>query len=137
MNVTENTPTPRTHLAIDADLCGRPVAIAPGRSTVELLLTECMKADAHGLVHGGFIFGAADFAAMLAVNEPMVVLGSAQVGFLKPSRVGERLCFVAKVAGSKGRRHEVEVHGTNAAGETVFSGTFKCVVPDSHVLEGS
>ncbi len=60
--------------------------------------------------------------------------GSAQVGFLKPSRVGERLRFVAKVTLSKGRRHEVEVNGTNAAGETVFSGTFKCVVPETHVL---
>ena len=39
----------------------------------------------------GFIFGAADYAAMLAVNQPNVVLGAAETHFLKPSRVGDVL----------------------------------------------
>jgi len=129
-------PAACTHLSIDTALCGQPTAIGPGSCTVELLLGERMKADEHGLVHGGFVFGAADYAAMLAVNEPTVVLGGAQVNFLKPSSVGERLRFEARVVLSKGRRHEVEVTGRNAAGETVFSGTFKCAVPEAHVLGG-
>jgi len=48
-----------------------------------------MVVDDHKLVHGGFIFGAADYAAMAAVNDPNVVLGSAEVSFLKPSKSGD------------------------------------------------
>lgn len=32
-----------------------------------------MAADEYRLVHGGFIFGLADYAVMLAINEPTVV----------------------------------------------------------------
>jgi acyl-coenzyme A thioesterase PaaI-like protein len=48
-----------------------------------------MAVDDRGLVHGGFVFGLADHAAMLAVNDPNVVLGAASTRFLKPVRVGE------------------------------------------------
>jgi acyl-coenzyme A thioesterase PaaI-like protein len=43
-----------------------------------------MAADQRGLVHGGFTFGLADYAAMVAVNDPNVVLGAAEVRFLAP-----------------------------------------------------
>jgi acyl-coenzyme A thioesterase PaaI-like protein len=49
-----------------------------------------MVVDAHGLVHGGFVFGLADYAAMLAVNDPNVVLGAAEARFLKPVRRGDQ-----------------------------------------------
>ena len=48
-----------------------------------------MAADGSGLAHGGFIFGLADYAAMIAVNHPNVVLGAAEVRFLKPVVSGE------------------------------------------------
>ena len=47
-----------------------------------------MAADGRGLVHGGFTFGLADFAAMCAVNDPNVVLGAATCKFLAPVQVG-------------------------------------------------
>lgn len=48
-----------------------------------------MKVDSHGLIHGGFLFGAADYASMLAVNDPNVVLASAEVRFLRPLKSGD------------------------------------------------
>ena len=69
----------RTHEAIDPELCGRLVSLAEGTAVVELRTVARMAADAHGLVHGGFVFGLADHAAMLAVNHPNVVLGSASL----------------------------------------------------------
>ncbi len=68
-----------------------------------------MAADERGLVHGGFVFGLADYAAMLAVNHPNVVLASAEVRFLKPVVVGERLVAEAWVEETDGRKSRVQV----------------------------
>ena len=57
-----------THLAIDAELCGKVVDVSNGLSRVEMETTVRMAADEKGLVHGGFVFGLADYAAMIAVK---------------------------------------------------------------------
>jgi acyl-coenzyme A thioesterase PaaI-like protein len=150
---------PRTHLALDRRLCGEPLdsaATAAGAARVGLTTVPEMAADAAGLVHGGFVFGLADHAAMLAVNHPNVVLGSAAVRFLRPVAVGERLVAEATVAETAGRKSRVTVEvrrvaagGTDgaggaggagaaageAAGETVMTGELICFTLDRHVLE--
>jgi acyl-coenzyme A thioesterase PaaI-like protein len=137
--VTDSEPRPDTHLAIDRRLCGRPLELAPGRARVELVTVPEMAADDRGLVHGGFVFGCADYAAMLAVNHPLVVLGAAEVRFLKPVRVGETVIAAARLAEEDGRRRRVEVTVERAsgegAGEPVLTGSFRCAVLDRHVLD--
>ena len=123
-----------THLAIDHSLCGTPTFVEGGRAEVRLEATREMSADDRGLVHGGFVFGLADYAAMLAVNDPNVVLGSADVRFLAPVRVGEKLTAVALMAGRQGDRREIEV-SVHRREKTVFAGVFTCHVPGSHVLD--
>ena len=127
-------PTPTTHLAIDRRLCGRPIELAPGRARVELVTVAEMAADERGLVHGGFVFGCADYAAMLAVGDPLVVLAAAEVRFLAPVRVGETMIAEARVTAEEGRRREVEVT-VERDGSAVFTGAFRCAVPDRHVLD--
>ena len=124
-----------THQAINRTLCGEILELRSGGSLVELRLVDDMQADSTGLVHGGFVFGAADHAAMLAVNHPNVVLGSAEVRFMKPCRVGETLQFEARVDGGEGKKRKASVVGRNAAGQEVFSGTFVCFVMERHVLD--
>lgn len=123
-----------THGQIDRTLCGTPVSVEEGNSLVELVTTPQMAADERGLVHGGFIFSAADYAAMIAVNHPHVVLGASDVKFLKPVRVGEALLVQARVQEIKGRKYWVSVSVTKG-GEEVFQGMFTCFVLDKHVLE--
>ena len=123
-----------THQAINRALCGEILELRSNGSLIELQLIDDMQADSTGLVHGGFVFGAADYAAMLAVNDPNVVLGSAEVRFMKPCRVGEKLRFEACVDTSEGRKRKVSVVGRNAADAEVFSGTFVCFVMERHVL---
>ncbi len=124
---------PNTHLGIDRSLCGTPTAVSDGSATVELTATAVMAADDRGLVHGGFVFGAADYAAMLAVNDPNVVLGSANVMFKAPIRVGERVLVKAELQEAKGKKRQVEV--TAHVGATrVLEGTFTCFVLEQHVL---
>lgn len=131
-----NEPAINTHLRIDRRLCGSPIRLDEGASTVEMTLTDEMLADDSGLVHGGFIFGLADYAAMLAVNHPNVVLGKADVVFLKPARSGERLRAEARVGAFEGGKRTVAVD-VYRNGERVFTGTMICVVPERHVLEGA
>lgn len=123
----------RTHERIDRGLCGTPMALAPGMAAVELEATAAMAADGHGLVHGGFVFGLADHAAMLAVNEPNVVLVSAETKFLRPVRPGERLRAEARVARAAPPRYTVTCT-VSRDGEAVFEGSFNCHVTRRHVL---
>lgn len=123
-----------THLRIDRGLCGTPLELDEGRSRVELTATSAMIADDTGLVHGGFVFGLADYAAMIAVNHPHVVLGSADVRFLRPVVLGETIVAEARVTSVSGKKRQVRV--TVTRGEApVFSGEFTCFVPERHVLE--
>lgn len=123
-----------THRHIDQTLCGKPLSVEDGNSQVELVTTPQMAADELGLVHGGFIFGAADYAAMIAVNHPHVVLGASDVKFLKPVRVGETVMVQAQVQEVRGKKYWVSVSVTKAD-EEVFQGMFTCFVLDKHVLE--
>lgn len=122
-----------THQKINQELCGRPLEVKEGYSRVELVTTESMVADQSGLVHGGFIFGQADYAAMIAVNHPNVVLGGADVKFLKPVQAGETIVAEARVNAIDGKKNTVEVVVTRGE-EKVFSGTFFCFVLGKHVL---
>jgi acyl-coenzyme A thioesterase PaaI-like protein len=124
----------RTHETITPGLCGRPIALDAGRARVALDTTPSMAADARGLVHGGFTFGLADYAAMLAVNEPTVVLASAETKFLGPVVAGERLEAEATVERSDGKKRWVKVVVRRDA-TAVMEGTFLAVVPDRHILD--
>lgn len=123
-----------THRKINQTLCGHPLEVDSGSSRVQLKTTPDMAADDTGLVHGGFIFSLADYAAMLAVNHPNVVLGAADVKFLKPVRVGETVVASARVEEVQEKKHWVAVSVENNAG-TLFQGMLTCFVLDRHVLE--
>lgn len=123
-----------THLKIDEGLCGTVKALSEGYAEVVLTTTKSMAADEQGLVHGGFIFGSADYAAMAAVNEPTVVLAAAECRFLAPSRVGDEIVFKAKVTQIDGKKYRVTVSGYCLEKE-VFSAQFKTVVLPKHVLD--
>lgn len=125
----------KTHKKINQNLCGKPLVVEDDNfATVLLETTEEMSADEKGLVHGGFIFGAADYCSMLAVNHPNVVLGKAEVKFLKPTKVGEKILFEGIVKEKEGRKRFVEVIGKNQKDEIVFSGVFVCYILEKHVL---
>nr|WP_206203940.1 PaaI family thioesterase [Thermococcus sp. GR4] len=125
----------RTHILTSETLVGKPVKIGEGYAEVVLQTTDEMKVDEYGLVHGGFTFGLADYAAMLAVNEPTVVLGKAEVRFLKPVKAGERLLAKASLVEDLGKKKLVKAEVFNEKNEKVFEGTFHCYVLEKHVLE--
>lgn len=132
----------RTHEAIDRRLCGEPLEIEAGRARLRLTARSEMAADGQGLVHGGFVFGLADHAAMLAVNHPHVVLGKAEMKFLAPVVVGEELVAEARAGERDGVKIPVSVEVRrrggregNGDGELVATGELVCFTPERHVLD--
>ena len=54
-----------THLALSPRLCGEARELGAGTARVEWTATDETRADDRGLVHGGFVFGVADHAAIM------------------------------------------------------------------------
>jgi acyl-CoA thioesterase len=104
-----------------------------GYVELRLTTTSSMVADSLGLIHGGFIFSAADFAAMACVNERNVVLVASDCQFLSPVKFGDVVNFVARVRHKEGRKRNVHVEA-HVLDIKVFEGEFKTVVTDRHVL---
>ena len=124
----------RTHERIAAHLCGKPTELSEGRARVVLDVSAEMAADGRGLAHGGFTFGLADYAAMLAVNEPTVVRAGATLKFLGPVVVGDRVEAEAAVDRSDGKKRWVKVV-VRRAGQPVLEGELFALVPDRHILD--
>ncbi len=123
-----------THLNINTSLCGKVTKLQENYAEVLLHTTQQMAADMQGLVHGGFIFGAADYAAMSAVNDPYVVLGASSSKFIAPVKVGDAVLCKASVVNIKGKKAEVEVEAF-VNEKLVFEGSFTTFVLPSHVLD--
>lgn len=124
----------KTHESINQDLCGEIEKLENGFVKLKLVTTHDMIADSFSLIHGGFIFSAADYAAMAAVNEKNVVLVASECQFLSPVKFGDIVNFVAKVRHKEGRKRNIYVTG-HVLEIKVFEGEFKTVVTDRHVLK--
>ncbi len=123
-----------THTMINTYLCGEIVKHTKGRVELELATENEMVVDSLGLVHGGFIFGAADFAAMAAVNEKNVVLVQSECQFLSPVKVGDVVKVIAQVRHQEGRKRSVHVRAF-VHDIKVFEGEFMTVITERHVLK--
>ena len=124
----------KTHKLTDKNIVGEVIEIKEGFAKVVLKTNQIMAVDEKGLVHGGFTFGLADYAAMVCVNHPYVVLGSADVKFLAPVKAGEEIVAKAYSINKDERKEIVEVE-VFSGDRKVFSGTFKCYILEKHVLD--
>jgi len=130
----ENQVLLNTHLKINQDLSGEIVKLEQGYVELRLTTTPEMVADSIGLIHGGFIFSAADFAAMAAVNERNVVLVASDCQFLSPVKFHDEVNFVARIRHKEGRKRNVHVEAF-VLDIKVFEGEFKTVITEKHVLK--
>lgn len=125
-----------THLLASKKLVGSVVSIANNSAVVKLIITKEMIVDAFNLSHGSFVFGLADYAAMLAVNKPTVVLGKATTKFLKPVVLNDEVtAYASIIESSNEKKVNVNVSVKNQKNEIVFEGEFVCFVLEKHILE--
>lgn len=124
----------KTHQKINHDICGEIEKVEVGYVELKLITTQEMVADELGLIHGGFVFGAADYAAMVAVNEKNVVLVGSESNFLAPAKFGDIIYVKAKVRHKEGRKRNVHVTA-QVEDIKIFEAEFKTVVTERHVLK--
>ena len=122
-----------THRKIDHRYSGYINDLSEGFAEVYLEIIEDMVVDDHGLVHDGFIFSAASFAAVSAVNEEYGIVIGSQAHFFSPVRVNDVVIFDAKSRQKDGKKRIVDVIG-RVLDVKVFHGEFSVVVPDKHIL---
>ncbi|ADN08940.1 PaaI family thioesterase [Sulfurimonas autotrophica] len=130
----ENQVMIKTHERINQNLCGEIVKMEEGYVELSLTTIPDMLADDVGLIHGGFIFGAADYAAMLAVNERNVVLVASDCQFLSPVKLHDVVDVVARLRHKEGRKRNVHVQAF-VLDIKVFEGEFKTVITEKHILK--
>jgi acyl-CoA thioesterase len=124
----------KTHKKINRNLCGEIQRLEDGFVELKFVTAPEMVADSKDLIHGGFIFGAADYAAMAAINEENVVLAASNCRFIAPVKLGDIVDFTAEIKSTEGRKSSVYVIG-NVLNTKVFEGEFKTFVTEKHVLE--
>ena len=94
--------------------------IAPGAATLTMIVTATMT-NGHGICHGGYIFTLADSAFAFACNShgPRVVAQGAQISFLAPGQLGDRLTATAREVHRAGRSGLYDVTVTRDDGTTI------------------
>ena len=123
-----------THTKVKTTLIGNLVELSKNASKVILQTTQDMSVDDFGLIHNGFIFGSAEYAAVAAINEPNVVVIGCRSKFFAPARIGDLVSFEAKGRFEDARKREVKVVGA-INDIKVFEGVFQAILLEKHILE--
>ena len=100
------------------------VDVGDGRTRVEMTVTADMV-NGHGVCHGGIIFMLADTAMDHASNAHAAVSGGvafashAEVDYVRPARVGDRLVAEGITRDRWGRTQMIDATVTNGSGDVV------------------
>lgn len=124
----------KTHQKIKNIYVGTLSLLSKNQSKVVLQTTNEMAVDEFGLIHNGFIFGAAEYAAVAAVNEEFIVIIGCRSKFFAPAKAGDIITFEAKGRFEEARKREIKVLGL-INDIKVFEGIFQAVLLEHHILE--
>ena len=108
---------------INQELSGEIQKIEIGYAQVELATKYEMLADERELIHAGFVFSAAHYAAMAAINEKKAVLVVSECQFLSPAKLGDKIRVDARVH-NNGHYKNVQVEAF-VLDIKIFTGHFK------------
>ena len=124
----------KTHVKVKSTLVGNLTELNKNTSKVVLQTTNEMSVDEFGLIHSGFIFGSAEYAAVAAVNEANVVIIGCRSKFYAPAKVGDLITFDAKGRFEEARKREIKVIGMINEIK-VFEGIFQAIILERHILQ--
>ncbi|MCI6216935.1 MAG: PaaI family thioesterase [Helicobacter sp.] len=102
------------NICTSLDSCGSVLENSKNKASVSFVPNESMVSDIdeHSkLIHAGYIFNAASFAAMVAVNKKHSIMIAADVKFLSPIQLGHEIFFKAHALQHNTKKCEVKVEG--------------------------
>ena len=123
-----------SHAKVKTTLVGTLTELGKSTSKVLLPTTNEMIVDEFGLIHNGFIFGAAEYAAVASINQPNVVVIGCRSKFFAPAKLGDNVEFEAKGRYEDARKREIKVIG-RINDVKVFEGIFHAVLLENHILK--
>lgn len=123
----------KTSTAIKLNLNGVVTELKKSFAKTRLFTIEDMVSDDEGLIHSGFVFSAANYAALASINEENVIAISARTNFLAPVKLGDVVEFEAQAYFDEARKRDVRVYG-KVRDIKVFEATFQMVVLDEHIF---
>jgi len=124
----------KTHTKVRSNLIGTIISLEKSKSKTTLQTTDEMKVDNLGLIHSGFIYGGAEYAAVVAVNEENLVVISSKVKFLAPAKSGDLIEFKAIAKFEDSRKREIKVVG-EINEIKIFEGFFQAILLENHILK--
>ena len=121
-------------ISINSTLCGGIINMKPNYAKTALVTSDEMVFDDEKLIHGWFIFGAAEWAAHVAINTQYSVTISAKVNLYAPAKVGDLIEFEAQAYFEESKKREIKVVGT-IKDIKVFEGTYQVVILEEHIFK--
>lgn len=97
--------------SMHASIVGELVELYRDKAITRFKPTDKMIMDESKMIHAGFVFNAASFAAMAAINKKHSVLIASDVKFLAPIELGHEVTFRAEAVQSDTKKCEVKVEG--------------------------
>lgn len=97
--------------SMPSSIVGELVELYRNKAIVRFRPNERMIMDESKMIHAGFVFNAASFAAMAAINKKYSVLIASDVKFLAPIELGHEITFKAQAIQSDTKKCEVKVEG--------------------------
>lgn len=119
---------------INRDLCGEIIKQTKNKAEVKFIPTESMIMDDNMLIHHGFIFNAASFCAMSAVNEANSMIVYAETKFLSPIELNSEVTFKGNALQGDTKKREVAVEGF-LYNIKVFDAIFHIIVFDKSMFK--
>ncbi|RDU59536.1 thioesterase [Helicobacter marmotae] len=96
---------------LNANMVGDLLELYRNKALVRFVPSERMIMDENKMIHMGYVFNAASFAAMAAINKKHSVLIAADVKFLAPIELGHEILFKADAIQTDTKKCEVKVEG--------------------------
>ena len=93
------------------NIVGELLELYHNKAVVRFTPTDRMTMDQSKMIHAGFVFNSASFAAMAAINKKNSVLIAAAVKFLAPIELGHEITFKAEAIQNETKKCEVKVEG--------------------------
>lgn len=120
--------------ALKSDICGSIIKITHEEVLTKFIPTKQMISDESNLIHSGFIFNAANYAAMCLVNQPYAITIGAEVEFLAPVEFEQEMMFLATIKQSNNKKFEVLVKGT-LLDIKIFEATFHIAIFEKQLFK--
>jgi len=134
IDLDEDTIRVRSHTDLDPSYVGHVESLSTESCVVLMKTSKLMNADSQALVHSGFIGSAAEYTALVVVNDPNGMIFSVNSQYFACARVGDEVKFTAKVKHTDNRKREVDVIGKIDAIK-IYEAKMIIVVPEYHPLK--